>query len=126
MICDVHAHYIPKDFSDFMGDRFPTRVGVPILRGIARHPVSDSAEDIQGRLALMDDAGVEKQVLSPNHPPYLPDEAECVKAIQMLNDGYAGLAHRYPQRIASYVMLPLPHIDAALKEMERVIDQPRC
>ena len=66
---------------------------------------------------LMDEAGVEKQVLSPNHPPYLPDEAECVKAVQMLNDGYADLAHRYPQRIASYVMLPLPHIDAALKEM---------
>jgi hypothetical protein len=32
--------------------------------------------------------------LSPNHPPYLPNEAECVKAIQMLNDGYADLAHR--------------------------------
>ena len=126
MICDVHAHYIPKNFSDFMGDRFPTRVGVPVKRGIARHPVSDSAEDIQGRLELMDSAGVEKQVLSPNHPPYLPDEAECVKAIQMLNDGYAELAHRYPQRIASYVMLPLPHIDAALKEMERGFDQLSC
>ena len=126
MICDVHAHYIPKNFSDFMGDRFPTRVGVPVKRGIARHPVSDSAEDIQGRLELMDSAGVEKQVLSPNHPPYLPDQAECTKAIQMLNDGYAELAHRYPQRIASYVMLPLPHIDAALKEMERGLDQLGC
>jgi Amidohydrolase len=119
MICDVHAHYIPKNFSDFMGDRFPTRVGVPVKRGIARHPVSDSPQDIQGRLELMDAAGVEKQVLSPNHPPYLPDEKECVTAIQMLNDGYTELTHRYPQRIASYVMLPLPHIDAALKEMER-------
>ena len=74
----------------------------------------------------MDAAGVEKQVLSPNHPPYLPDEAEGVKAVQMLNDGYADLAHRYPQRIASYVMLPLPHIDAALKEMERGFDQLGC
>ena len=126
MICDVHAHYIPKNFSDFMGDRFPTRVGVPVKRGIARHPVSDSPEDIKGRLELMDAAGVEKQVLSPNHPPYLPDEAECVNAIRMLNDGYAELARRHPQRIASYVMLPLPHIDAALKEMERGLDQLGC
>ena len=30
MICDVHAHYIPKAFSDFMGDRFSPRVGVPV------------------------------------------------------------------------------------------------
>jgi hypothetical protein len=109
-----------------MGDRFPTRVGVPVRRGIARHPVSDSPEDIQGRLELMDAAGVGRQLLSPNHPPYLPDEADCVAAIRMLNDGYAELAHRYPQRIASYVMLPLPHIDAALKEMERGLDQLGC
>ncbi len=82
MIVDVHAHYLPKNFSDFMGDRFASRVGLPVKRGIAKHPVSDSADDIQGRFELMDAAGVEKQVLSPNHPPYLPDEAECVTAVR--------------------------------------------
>ena len=50
MICDVHAHYTPKNFSDLMGDRFPPRVGVPVKAGIAKHPVSDSAGDIVGRL----------------------------------------------------------------------------
>jgi hypothetical protein len=69
MICDVHAHYIPQAFSDFMGDRFGPRVGSPTKTGIAKHPVSDSIGDIQGRLALMDAAGVEKQVLSPHRPP---------------------------------------------------------
>jgi 6-methylsalicylate decarboxylase len=123
MICDVHAHYIPKAFSDFMGD---PRVGVAVRAGIARHPVSDSAGDISGRLELMDAAGVEKQVLSPHRPPYLPDETECVRAVTMLNDGYANLAHRYRDRIASYVMLPLPHISAALREMERGLDQLGC
>ena len=126
MICDVQAHYIPKKYSDFMGDRFPPRVGVPVKTGIACYPVSDSPEDIRGRLELMDRAGVEKQILSPHHPPYLPDEAECVKGVRMLNDAYADLAHRYPKRIASYVMLPLPHIDAALREMERCLDQLGC
>ena len=65
MIVDVHAHYIPKDFSDFMGDRFPTRVGVPILRGIARHPVSDSAEDIQGFEAAWNTLG--EQLMMASH-----------------------------------------------------------
>lgn len=41
MICDVHAHYIPKAFGDFMGDRFSPRVGIPARIGIAKHPVSD-------------------------------------------------------------------------------------
>ena len=73
MICDVHAHYIPQAFGDFMGDRWGPRVGpaVKVKEGIAKHPVSDSATDIVGRLELMDAAGVEKQVLSPHRPPYL-------------------------------------------------------
>ena len=79
MICDVHAHYIPKAFSDFMGDRFSPRVGVPERLGIAKHPVSDSSADIQGRLELMDAAGVETQILSPHRPPYLPDEASACR-----------------------------------------------
>ncbi len=126
MICDVHAHYTPKNFSRLMGDRFASPTHLPVKRGMARHPFSDSPEDIEGRFRLMDEAGVGKQVLSPNHPPYLPDEAECVTAVKMLNDGYAEFASRYPDRISSYVMLPLPHIDAALKEMERGFDELGC
>src|SRR6516225_1241616 len=119
MICDVHAHYTPKNFSEFMGDRFASPVHLPVKRGMALHPFSDSPEDIEGRFRLMDEAGVEKQVLSPNHPPYLPDEGECVKAVQMLNDGYADLAHQYPWCIPSCVILPLPHKESTLKARGR-------
>jgi predicted TIM-barrel fold metal-dependent hydrolase len=126
MICDVHAHYIPQKFSAFMRDRFPPRVGVPDKQGIARHPVSDSPDDIQGRFDLMDAAGVERQILSTHRQPYLPDEAEGVAAIHLLNDGYAELASRYPARIAAYVTLPLPHIEASLREMARGLDELGC
>ncbi|HUB14791.1 MAG TPA: amidohydrolase family protein [Acetobacteraceae bacterium] len=126
MICDVHAHYTPKNFSEFMGDRFASPTHLAVKRGLARHPFSDTQEDIEARFRLMEDAGVGRQVLSPNHPPYLPDEAECVTAVKMLNDAYAEFAHRYPDRISSYVMLPLPHIDASLKEMERGFDELGC
>jgi len=126
MICDVHAHYIPKQYSEFMGERFPPVVGRANPVGIARHPVSDAGADIQGRFELMDAAGVETQILSTHRQPYLPDEAECVRGLHLLNDGYAELAARYPKRIRSYVMLPLPHIDAALREMERGLEQLGC
>jgi 6-methylsalicylate decarboxylase len=46
--------------------------------------------------------------------------------LSLLNDGYADLAHRHPGRIASYVMLPLPHIDASLREMARGLDELGC
>ena len=46
--------------------------------------------------------------------------------LELIDDGYAELAHRHPGRIASYVMLPLPHIDASLREMARGFDQLGC
>ena len=82
MICDVHAHYMPKAFSEFMGDRFArpricrSSAAWRGIRSRIRRRTSRAGSE------LMDDAGVEKQVLSPNHPPYLPDEAECVQAVQ--------------------------------------------
>ena len=68
MICDVHAHYIPKRFGDFMGDRFTPAVGVPNPEGIARFPVSDSAADIQGRLDLMDAADIDRSCRRTGNP----------------------------------------------------------
>ena len=100
MICDVHAHYIPQKFSAVHARPLSAAGRRAGKRGIARHPVSDSAADIQGRFELMDAAGVERQILSPHRQPYLPDEAEGVQAIHLLNDGYAELAARYPDRIA--------------------------
>ena len=70
MICDVHAQYTPKNFSEFMGDRFASPVHLPVKRGMARRPFCDSPEDIEGRFKLMDEAGVET-VLSPE-PSALP------------------------------------------------------
>jgi hypothetical protein len=60
MIVDVHAHHIPKNFSDLISDRFLPRVGVPVKTGIARHPVLDAPEGISGQFELMDAAGVDK------------------------------------------------------------------
>ena len=72
MICDVHAHYTPKNFSEFMGDRFASPVHLPVKRGMARHPFSDSPEDIEGRFRWMDEAGSEsrscRQIIRPICP----------------------------------------------------------
>ena len=40
MICDVHAHYTPKNFSQFMGDRFASPTHLAVKRGLARHPLA--------------------------------------------------------------------------------------
>ena len=43
MICDVHAHYTPKNFSEFMGDRFASPIAVHAANGSLRRtsPVAE-------------------------------------------------------------------------------------
>ena len=64
------------------------------------------------------------QVLSPAaSPPYAEKEADAVEAARLINDAYADLARSPPGPLRAFVSLPLPHVDASLREMERGLDQ---
>jgi predicted TIM-barrel fold metal-dependent hydrolase len=121
MIIDTHAHYHPRAYMDAL-----MNLGIPIpAGGLNAHPVTDSDADIGARLDLMDEADVRLQVLSPAavHAPYAADEAGAVVAARLINDMSADLVSRYPERFASFVSLPLPHVDASMRELERGIDE---
>jgi predicted TIM-barrel fold metal-dependent hydrolase len=124
VIVDIHAHYFPKAYNATL-----LRIGGRSLpesaRALtARPPRNDEPSSIPTRLEQMDDAGVQLQVLSPAaSPPYAEKEADAVAAARLINDAYAELAQKYPGRFAAVVSLPLPHIDASLREMERGLDQ---
>jgi predicted TIM-barrel fold metal-dependent hydrolase len=124
MIVDIHAHYFPQAYNDLL-----LRIGGRSLPEAARprtaRPMrADDSTSIQTRLQQMDDAEVQMQVLSPAaSPPYAENEADAVAAARLINDSYAELATQYPGRLAAFVSLPLPHIDAALREMERGLEQ---
>ncbi|MGV9297890.1 amidohydrolase family protein [Amycolatopsis sp. NPDC003676] len=47
----------------------------------------------------------------------------AVEAAHVLNDSYCELAASHPGRFSAFVSLPLPHIDAALEEMRRGLDE---
>jgi predicted TIM-barrel fold metal-dependent hydrolase len=112
MLIDVHAHQFPQKYIETV-----TRHGRQLMA-----PMTGGA--IEERLALMDGSGVDMQVLSPaNLVPNFENEAVAVEAAKILNDGYAELTHRLPKRFKAYVSLPMPHVDASLREMERGLDQ---
>src|SRR5205823_13831378 len=90
----------------------------------ARPMRNDDLAGIQKRLQQMEEAEVELQVLSPAaSPPYAEKEADAVAAAPLINDSYADLARKHPGRFNAVVSLPLPHIDASLREMARGLDQ---
>jgi 6-methylsalicylate decarboxylase len=118
IVIDVHCHYYPERYTELM-----TRLsGSPQPR--FRHPTTDMPEQIEARLQLMDVAGVQVQVLCPSsNYPYFPKEGDAVEAARLCNDSFAELTQQYPDRFAAYVSLPLPHVDAALREIERGLDE---
>lgn len=119
MRIDIHAHYYPHAYLDAL-----TRcgfAGVEVLRGLES---GDAPRGLDERLATMDAAGVAMQVLSAGaHGPYFGKAADAIDAARVANDTYANLARRYPRRFDVFASTPLPHIDAALHEVERTLDQ---
>jgi predicted TIM-barrel fold metal-dependent hydrolase len=120
MLIDVHVHHSPKAYTEAMA-RY---AGASRSAGWSAQPHTDSSEDVARRLELMDEAGVDLQVLSHGiMAPYLQSENEATEAARACNVGYADLAGRYPDRFAALVSLPLPHVDASLRELERGMDE---
>jgi predicted TIM-barrel fold metal-dependent hydrolase len=123
MIVDVHAHLHPRTYNEAL-DRIAGRVGDPGFGG-GVHPDTDDKDHIQRRLQMMDEAGVGMQVLSPaaGRAPYAKDEAAAVAAAKLCNDVYAQVVDGYPEKFRAFVSLPLPHVEASVRELRRGMDE---
>lgn len=114
MIIDVHAHLMPDTYlaaAKTLGGSYEDR--------FVGHPDKIS---LDGRFAMMDEAGVSRQILSPTCAPYGDDESMTTTAAKLINDQFATLQRAHPQKLAFWVSLPLPHVDAALAEIDRGLD----
>jgi 6-methylsalicylate decarboxylase len=110
MIIDVHAHYYPQRYLELIGrPDLPPRVAAELAK-----------QSIGERLALLDRAGVDTQVLSVSQAqPYLAEPRAAAEAAKVANDEYAALCDAHRGRFLTFATLPLPHIDEALAEIDR-------
>ena len=124
MIIDVHAHLNPKAYTELQGRLGPRRRGepYPTAPGLRPPPTTDSPEDIQARLAIMDEAGVQMQVLSVPAGPYFSSPADAVEGAHLVNDSLSGIVRAHPDRFTAYAVLPLPHVQESLRELRRAHD----
>src|SRR4051794_2704119 len=110
----LEEHYLdPEVKPHFTGIDSPGR-----LHLVAR------LEDVgQGRLADMDAAGIDMQVLSPAAPSLqkLPDAELAVRLARAANDRLAETVAAHPDRFAGFAALPTPDPIAAADELERAV-----
>ena len=75
-----------------------------------------------GRIALMDEAGVDLAVLSLTSPGCEQlDAATGLRIAREANDELAAAVDRYPERLAGYAALYPKDVDAAVAELERSV-----
>ncbi len=108
MAIDVHAHHYPTAFLE----RYSL---APTTFGASGH------HSLAQRLELMESAGVTRQVLSlAGAQPYFGQPSVGAGAAAMANDLLAELCDQHQQSFSLFAALPLPHLDEAIAELERV------
>lgn len=131
-VIDVHAHAVLSETMGAAGPYGPTlgahpdgtpwfQVGTYRLDGV-RYAGSPFM-DVDIRLAQMDAARIDFQVLSPNpltHMHFI-EPAEAARFCRVHNDALARIVAHHPERLAGLAALPLQDPAAAADELERSI-----
>jgi aminocarboxymuconate-semialdehyde decarboxylase len=118
MRIDVHAHYWTDDYLDLVAGLGKTDTGTQ--RGTG----AGGGAELDARLRLMDRAGVDMQVLSAAPQlPYGIDPQQALAAARFVNDQYAEVVGKHPDRFLAFAATPLPHIGESIAEMGRALDE---
>jgi 6-methylsalicylate decarboxylase len=106
---DVHHHILPPDYVSALASAGITASGGRQL----------PAWDVQSMLELMDRHAIATAITSISEPGiYFGTPAFARDLARLCNEFSAQLIHEYPQRFGAFAILPLPDIDAALRELE--------
>ena len=110
---DVHTHIILPEYKELL-----QRHGAELEETF---PLPDW--DAERHIAFMDSAGIGCAILTmPAPQPYYGDVAESAACIRRINEASAEVKAKYPGRFKFCASLPLPDVDAAIREAVYALD----
>ena len=117
----VEEHFATPGFLDGPGRQFKEQQHVRGGRSVLLDQLCDVGDK---RLAEMDAAGIDMQVLSLNYPGTEQlDAAEAVPAVRDANDFLAEAIKKHPARFAGLAVLPTAAPDKAAAELQSRVRQ---
>ena len=111
---DTHHHIYPPKYLADAGEHIARATHVHFGR-ISQWTPSQSLE-------AMDRDGIATSIVSISPSLWFGDIAATRKIAREWNDYAAGLVQDHPGRFALFATLPLPDVDASLREIDRAID----
>jgi predicted TIM-barrel fold metal-dependent hydrolase len=112
---DVHAHFLPPCYAEALA-----KAGMKTLDGGMPIP----AWSAEAALEMMDRQGIATSVISLSSPSthFLPDDRKGALCREV-NEAGAHLVGMHPSRFGFLASLPLPDVEAALKEIAFAFDR---
>ncbi len=116
MKIDIHAHEFPaallKEFETL------------IKRGALPQPDFKLRPwNIEEHMEIMNEKGVDLQVLSLAITGYPADKEGALALSQAANDSFAEASRKYPDRFISFAALPLTDPEASIRELRRAVNE---
>ncbi|MBM3528365.1 MAG: amidohydrolase [Alphaproteobacteria bacterium] len=131
---DMHAHVAVPRAAEIAGPHIdPSKVpldhfSTPETKAIMAKQAADIADRIRAtdaRFRVMDDMGVDMQLISPGPPQiyYTVPADIAVQATRALNDGIAEYIGKHRDRLIALGSVPMQDAGEAVKELERCMTQ---
>lgn len=127
IIIDCHNHFFPPQYLEAIQSG-PSNVkvtfdadGNPLLHYPGDYNiVVPEHRDIVRRAEVLEEVGVDKQVLSFTTPGvHIESPERAIELAQMVNGDFAEIAKDYSDRFSAFATLPLNDPEASVVEMER-------
>lgn len=127
VIIDFHNHFYPLEYLEAIQTR-PSRIKVtfdseknPLLHYPGDYNIIvPEHRDINLRTAVLEKAGIDKQILSFTTPgTHIESPERSVELARIVNDSFAKIVNEHGDRFAALATLPLNDPDASAAELER-------
>jgi aminocarboxymuconate-semialdehyde decarboxylase len=129
---DLHTHFYTDEFfrcvrdlpSEFSFATSSTGQTIITYRGARFFGVTPPMTEVSKRLEDMDRTGIDVEVVSLSTPNvFFTDAQHQPEVARMINDSYAELISRHPNRFKGFASIPMDAPEEALVELHRVIDE---